>query len=308
METMARELELSPQALQQRLGPEAQAFLRALLSAALRQALNAPRQRLGLLDGFTAVVVEDTTTIALPTTLGGRVPRLRRRRRGGRRRRRPQGAGALGPVQRRAVGPDGPRRTGVGSNPGGPSRRLAPGSLHVADQGFFNSERWRAFAPQHSGSAACRHARRSGWQQGWQTLGALLGGVTRTPFDEAVLLVQTAGLPCRLVARRCPPEVAGRRRQKLRDYTRDKKGREPSAAQLLLCDWLVFATNVPARAAVGQGAVGGLPLPLADRVACSSGPSNWPAGASVGAAAAAASWWNCTPSCWGWSCCIGAPC
>jgi len=48
------------------------------------------------------------------------------------------------------------------------------------------------------------------------------------------------------VARRCPEEVAARRRQKLREYTRSKKGREPSAAQLVLCDWLVFATNVPA--------------------------------------------------------------
>jgi hypothetical protein len=61
-----------------------------------------------------------------------------------------------------------------------------------------------------------------------------------------VRLVGQAELPCRLAARRCPAEVASRRRQKRRAYTRPKKGREPSAAQLLLCDWLVFATNVPA--------------------------------------------------------------
>ncbi len=40
--------------------------------------------------------------------------------------------------------------------------------------------------------------------------------------------------------------MANRRRQKLRAYTRSKKGREPSATQLLLCDWLVFATNTSA--------------------------------------------------------------
>src|SRR5439155_387036 len=58
--------------------------------------------------------------------------------------------------------------------------------------------------------------------------------------------VRQPGLGCRLTARRCPPEVAARRRQKLRAYTRSKKGREPSARQLVLCDWLVLATNVPA--------------------------------------------------------------
>jgi len=48
------------------------------------------------------------------------------------------------------------------------------------------------------------------------------------------------------VAIRWPEEVVGRRRQQLRAYTRRKKGREPSARQLLLCDGLVLATNVPA--------------------------------------------------------------
>ena len=63
-------------------------------------------------------------------------------------------------------------------------------------------------------------------------------------FDGAVRLVERADLPCRLVARRCPPEAAEHRRRKLREYTRSKMGREPSDAQLLLRDWLGFATNV----------------------------------------------------------------
>src|SRR5207302_10862354 len=50
----------------------------------------------------------------------------------------------------------------------------------------------------------------------------------------------------RLGARRGPPGVAAARRRQLRAYTRDKKGREPSERQLVLCDWLVLATNVPA--------------------------------------------------------------
>ena len=59
-------------------------------------------------------------------------------------------------------------------------------------------------------------------------------------------MVPAHGLVCRLVARRCPPGVAAARRRQLRAYTRDKKGREPSERQLVLCDWLVLATNVPA--------------------------------------------------------------
>src|SRR4029077_2007562 len=65
-------------------------------------------------------------------------------------------------------------------------------------------------------------------------------------FDGPAQLVQSQGVPCRLTARRCPPEVAARRRQKLRESTRSKKGREPSERQLALCDWLVLATNVAA--------------------------------------------------------------
>jgi hypothetical protein len=246
METMARELELSPQALQQRLGPEAQAFLRALLREALHQALKAPRQRLGVLDGFTAVVVEDTTTIALPARLADEFPGCGGGSGAG------EGAAALKVLLRWDV------RTGdllaLTAHAGRTSDQtlaaqagdLPEGSLHWADQGFFNSERWRAFSPRQFWISRVPARTRIQWQGTWQPLGALLSQVTESLFDEAVLLVQTAGLPCRLVARRCPPEVANRRRQKLRDTTRGKKGREPSAAQLQLCDWLVFATNVPA--------------------------------------------------------------
>ena len=56
LESMAEELEVSPQALHQHLGPQAQAWLRALLVEALRQALRAPREALGLLDRFTAAL------------------------------------------------------------------------------------------------------------------------------------------------------------------------------------------------------------------------------------------------------------
>ena len=246
LESLARELGVSPQALNQRLGPRAQAFLRALLVEALQQALKVRPERLGLLNRFTAVVLEDTTVIALPATLADDFPGCGGGSGAG------EGAAALKVLVRWDV------RSGevlaLSVHAGRTSDQalaataadLPEGALHLADQGFFNTERWRAFSPRQFWISRVPARTLVCWQGAWQALTALLAGVSGDQFDEAVQLVEQAGLPCRLVARRCPPEVAARRRQKLREYTRSKKGREPSAAQLLLCDWLVFATNLTA--------------------------------------------------------------
>src|SRR5262249_14660690 len=80
----------------------------------------------------------------------------------------------------------------------------------------------------------------------WRPLAEWLRGLRGAAFDGPARLVESRGLACRLTARRWPEEGAARRRQKLREYTRRKKGREPSARQLVACDWLVLATTVPA--------------------------------------------------------------
>lgn len=245
IEALANELDLSPQALHQRLGPPAQAFLRALLVQALQAALRAPRQRLGLLDRFTAVVVEDTTVIALPAELASAFPGCGGRGAG-------EGAAALkvllrwdirsGEVLALSVhaGRTSDQTLAAGADD------LPAGALHLADQGFFNSQRWATFSPRQFWISRVPARTQVCWQGVWQALEVLLAQTRAAVFDEAVQLVQQTDLPCRLVARRCPAERAARRRQQLREYTRSKKGREPSAAQLVLCDWLVFATNVPA--------------------------------------------------------------
>lgn len=53
----------------------------------------------------------------------------------------------------------------------------------------------------------------------------------------------TQPLSCRLMAVRCPPEVAARRRQKVLESAR-RKGRTASQRQLQMCDWTVLITNV----------------------------------------------------------------
>jgi putative transposase len=246
LESLAHELRLSPQALHQRLGPAAQAFLRALLVEALQKALKIPLQRLGLLDRFTAVVLEDTTVIALPAALADEFPGCGGGSGAG------EGAAALKVLVRWDV------RSGevltLSVHAGRTSDQelaattadLPEGALHLADQGFFNTTRWQTFTPRQFWISRVPAGTRVRWQGAWQALSALLATVSGHGFDAPVELVEKTGLPCRLIAQRCPAEVANRRRQKLRDYTRSKKGREPSATQLLLCDWLVFATNTTA--------------------------------------------------------------
>lgn len=246
LESMAEELEVSPQALQQHLGPEAQAWLRGLLGEALRQALRARREPLGLLDRFTAVLVEDTTVIALPAALAEQFPGCGGGSGAG------EGAAAVkvrlrwdvcsGELLELSVhaGRTSDQVLAAGA------ADVPAGSLHLADQGFFNTERWRTFGPRQFWISRVPAGTRVRAHGVWQALAVLLAGWAADEFDGPVQLVEKTALPCRLVARRCPPEVANRRRQKLRDYTRSKKGREPSAVQLALCAWVIFATNVPA--------------------------------------------------------------
>jgi hypothetical protein len=66
------------------------------------------------------------------------------------------------------------------------------------------------------------------------------------PFvDRMVRLGKGQRLLCRLIAWRLPEEQANRRRQKLRQESRHKYGKEPSTQRLAWCDWTILVTNVP---------------------------------------------------------------
>jgi len=246
LESLAWHLPLSPQALQQRLGPAARAFLREMLAEALRHLHRARPRPLGLLDRFTAVIVEDTTTIPLPAELAAEFPGCGGGGGGG------EGAAALKVLVRWDVRSGEVQHLSVHSGRTSDQQLAAEaaavpeGGLHLADQGFFNTDRWRQFRPGQfwiSRVPARTQVDTGGW---WQILADWLTDLDGPVADLSVRLVERTQLPCRIVARRCPQEVAARRKQKLREYTRDKKGRDPSAAQLAACEWLVFATNVPA--------------------------------------------------------------
>jgi hypothetical protein len=63
-------------------------------------------------------------------------------------------------------------------------------------------------------------------------------------LDEGVQAGEEQGLPCRLLAWRCPQEVAARRLQKAQSKA-SKRGLTLSDKQRLLCHWTVLLSNTP---------------------------------------------------------------
>jgi hypothetical protein len=248
LEDIACDLGVSAQALQQHLGPEAHAFFKALIAEALGRLKKArfAAHALGLLKAFAAVVVDDCTTVSLPASLAHLFPGC-----GGKSE--TDGVCAVKILLRYELKAGTllllsfhPGRTNDAELAARPAD-LPRGCLYLADMGFFCAARlallsgvcfWISRIPV----SVC--VRQEGGR--WLKLAGWLAGLEGDVVDVPGELVESVGAPCRLVALRCPQEVANRRRQKLRERRKSKDGKQPSEAQLAACDWTSFATNVPA--------------------------------------------------------------
>ncbi len=246
LEDIASDLGVSAQALQQHLGPRAHVFFRALIGEALKRLTQARfrAHTLGLLKAFPAVVVEDCTTISLPACLAHLFPGCGGKDDG-------DGAAALkiliryelkaGRILDLSFHPGKGSDAALTASPEG----LPVGCLYLADMGFFSAKRLRGMGRRCSWitripAGTC--VRQEGGE--WLKLGEWLKGLQGDVVDVPGEMAESVGTPCRLVALRCPQEVASRRRQKLREQCKRKKGKEPSEAQLAACDWTVLATDV----------------------------------------------------------------
>lgn len=248
---------LSPQALDQRLTPAGAACLRRVLEAAVGQALEAAAPvAIPLLRRFSAVLVQDSSVVALPDALEAEWPGC------GERRGKAQAAlklhvrldllgGRQGHPRRRvAWGPrqEGPLLTdGRVHDAAGPLEDAAvpPGALLLRDLGFFCLAAFRALG---AGGAF--------WLSRFKTGTAVLGPDGRrralvpwlerggAAVDEPIQLGLQERLPCRLLAVRVPPEVADQRRRKLRAAAQ-REGRAPGKERLALCAWTLLVTNCP---------------------------------------------------------------
>lgn len=231
---------ISAQGLDKRLSEAAATFLDDLLRAAVHLVIAAEPVAIPLLERFSAVVLCDSSTIALPSVLAPWWPGCT------------PGTAALklhvryDLVSGQLTGPllsDGrtsDRRTPVQTAP------LPPGALRLADLGFFTLD---VFAQMSQTGVFWLSRLLSGtavWTVGgerWEVL-ALLQAQQSSTVDLPIRLGTRHRLPARLLAVHLPPALADQRRYRLRQRAREK-GTTPSATNLAWCDWFIVVTNVP---------------------------------------------------------------
>jgi len=220
-------------------------FLRAALERALQQSLRGEEAKVALFQRFTAVLLGDSTTIALPDELADVF----------------LGCGDATGSSRAALKLQVQWDLKTNSvtqlhiEPGRASDAKSPiavdhadpGTLLVYDLGYFDLSRFAALDKQNAKYI-------SRFQHGTAVfddngvplnLVAYLRTQTTTVVDREVLVGASDRLSCRLIAIRMPEEVANRRRQKAQEKAQ-KKGRSLSAEYLELLGWSIFLTNCPA--------------------------------------------------------------
>jgi hypothetical protein len=233
--------DLSEPGLCQRFTAAASAFFLALLRCALQVVLAAPPAAAAVLGRFNGVYLFDGTQLTLPAVLAGLWANT---------------GGATSPAGMKVLAvwellggalalELGPGRTAeLGFDAA--RRDLPAGSLRLGDLGFFDLDLLKGYSL--SGVYWVSRA------QPMTVLG--LAGGRRVPLwqhlqecregrlEEWVEAGQEQGLPCRLLAWRCPQEVAARRLQKALSKA-SKRGQALSVKQRVLCHWTVLLTNVP---------------------------------------------------------------
>jgi hypothetical protein len=236
---------VTPQAVEQRYTDTMATFLEALFRRAIRQRVQADRTLAPLLERFPALILLDSTSVALPAELADRFPGCGGSYGGGRAAIKFQvqldlRSGALDAVAIEA-GKDCDQRTSLQSAP------LPAGSLRISDLGYFDTEVFRGIQDRKGFWISRLAFGTEILTPEGRPIARIedLFGPSGRVVDRPILVGKQAKLPCRIVIWRVPQEVADRRRQKLIATAREKGNRPPSRARLAWCDWTIFVTNVP---------------------------------------------------------------
>lgn len=237
--------EVTPQAIEQRHTSKLVDFLQKLFCGATKLVVGSDKALAPILERFTNVTMLDSSTITLPDDVreqftgcggsyGGGAAAMKLQTELDLR------SGALAHVEVE------PGRSPDGATSRQHARR-GKGSLRISDLGYFNVLVFAAMMEageyflsrlQFGTTVLLRNG----------TAVDLLSWLVKQPspfVDRPILLGQEQRLACRLIAWRLPQAQADRRRQKLRQETMSKKGREPSADRLAWCDWTILVTSVP---------------------------------------------------------------
>ena len=237
-------LELSQTAVEKRFaaGQPLVDFLRSALERALQKTVAAQPSSAALFQRFTAVLIGDASTIALPDELAELF----------------QGCGGSEGTSRASLKLQvlWDLKTGKLARPhveaGKASDTKSPiakaeieaGNLLVFDLGYFDLARFASVDAKKAKFISRLLHGTDVFDSNSKPLN-LLAHLRQQPtglLEQMILLGAAARLCCRLVAVRVPEEVANRRRQQAREKAA-KKGRTPSREYLELLGWSLFVTN-----------------------------------------------------------------
>jgi hypothetical protein len=233
---------VSPQAIEQRYHERMIAFLRKLFGMAVQSQVQSDLVLGSLLERFTDVQILDSTTISLPAEMASEFPGC-----GG-----SHGGTAALKLQVRMslkTGCCDTVRIEAGRDCDGktPLQEDVPtaGSLRITDLGYFDTKTFEIIdkagaywlSPFMTGTTV--------YDSDGNRLELIEWLEKNGPVIDCNMGLTSGRTPCRMIAWRLPPEVAKRRRNKLREQAK-RKGRKVSKQRLERCDWAILITNLPA--------------------------------------------------------------
>lgn len=238
---------ISPQGLDQRFGPRAAACLEQVLDAAVTRVLSTDPVAVPLLRRFPGgVCLMDSSTLVVPDALADRWPGC-----GG-----TTAADGLAAIKLHVrfnvlngalQGPFLHSGRTADATCDAPLEPLAPGTLRIADLAYFNLQTFADMTRQGvwwlsrvQPGTHLYDAQGRDW-----SLAEFLAQQTADTLDVQVFLGKKERLPCRLLAKRVPAEVAEKRRERLRSKQRRKGRPYRGADSWALTNWTLYATNLP---------------------------------------------------------------
>jgi hypothetical protein len=249
-----REVQLTESAISQRFTPACATMFLKIMQRLAEVSLEGDKVDIPLLKQFSAVIVEDSTSVTLPTELAEIW-------RGCGKEGSTSSAAVKAFVQWNVLGGElhGPRLTNGRLNdhksPFG-IEELPENSLYIADLGFFaidrlchiardkrdkGGKRYFATRLQSKTNLYGRHGQRI-------ELAGILPKAVGQVRDRGVVLGQKNGLPVRLIMVKVPDDVAEERKKRIRE-TAQKNGDVPSEEVLKLAHWTIVITNIPRKRA-----------------------------------------------------------
>jgi len=233
---------ISPQGLDQRLSGASVALMRQMLVEALTHFVNQLALPLPLLSQFVAINLYDSSSIPLAEPSAASYP----------------GSGGNAPSAilkvRLAFDFLYQKLSQVILAPGRQSDKnfsdylqvVQPGSLNIADLGFFNLSHF-AQVEQRQAYYLSRYQSGTCLFEPNGTAIDLLQMLRHHPqpvLDKTIQLGKKQRLTCRLVAFRLPQAVADQRRYRAKQAAK-RRGKTVSPTTLALLDWSIYVTNVP---------------------------------------------------------------